>query len=177
MKTLNGTEQFYFESNPNVAQVSDFWRWQGSDLLSNALRGILAEFIVARALQIESIARVEWDLYDLIYKDFKLEVKSSAYIQSWEQEKLTVPRFDIHKSVRMGRRASDLYIFCLFNEKVRENADPLNLKLWDFWVLSTANIDRTFGEQKTVTLSVIKPVAIETKYDGLKSAVDLAITI
>ena len=27
----------------------DFWRWSVSDILSNATRGILAEFIVAKA--------------------------------------------------------------------------------------------------------------------------------
>jgi hypothetical protein len=174
MKSLNGTENFFFGEDP-VAQVVDFWRWQGADLLSNALRGTLAEFIVAQALQIKSLGRVEWDLYDLVYQGKKIEVKSTAYIQSWKQTKLSTPRFDIHKSAQLSKRASDIYVFCLFGAKVKENADPLNLKLWDFWVLSTANINRTFGEQKTVALEMIKPIASQTKYGGLKSAVDLVV--
>jgi len=36
--------------------MEDFWRWSASDLLSNALRGVLAEFIVARALGIDTTA-------------------------------------------------------------------------------------------------------------------------
>ena len=39
----------------------DFWRWNGSDLASNATRGVLAEFIVASALGIDlSVPRIEW---------------------------------------------------------------------------------------------------------------------
>lgn len=173
-QAYTGIEHFVYNDKP-VSQVIDFWRWQGSDLLNNSLRGILAEFIVATALNIESTTRVEWDLYDLTYRECKIEIKSSAYIQVWEQKKLYSPRFDIHKIVSLGKRTSDLYVFCLYNEKVKANVDPLNLHLWDFWTLSTSIIDSTFGEQKSVGLEMIKPIAIQSKYDGLKKAVDLTI--
>jgi hypothetical protein len=40
----------------------DFWKWNGSDLVSNATRGRLAEFIVAIALDVDlSAPRDEWE--------------------------------------------------------------------------------------------------------------------
>ncbi|AXG97954.1 hypothetical protein DVJ83_00840 [Deinococcus wulumuqiensis] len=44
---------------------TDFWRWAYSDFLSNALRGVLAEYIVAQAAGCTHRARTEWDAYDL----------------------------------------------------------------------------------------------------------------
>jgi hypothetical protein len=186
MKAFNGNETFYYEPEQPVAQVTDFWRWQGSDLLNNTLRGVLSEFIVATALGIDLTKhRVDWEAYDLLYNTkWRIEVKSSAYIQSWEQKKPSSPLFSIRPAREWAndtgfgetsQRNSDLYVFCLFSETERENADPLNLKLWDFWVLSTANINLTFCEQKTVALGMIKSIAVQTKYDGLKSAVDLVV--
>jgi hypothetical protein len=42
---LNGSERF----TGLDATVADFWRWAFSDLRNNTTRGILAEFLVARA--------------------------------------------------------------------------------------------------------------------------------
>lgn len=43
-----------------------FWKWAFSDFLSNTLRGVLAEFIVATALGCAHRPRTEWDAYDLV---------------------------------------------------------------------------------------------------------------
>ncbi len=40
--------------------VGDFWSWAYSDLLSNANRGVFAEFIVAVALGVHEQPRLEW---------------------------------------------------------------------------------------------------------------------
>ena len=37
-------------------KVIDFWKWSVSDLVSNATRGRLAEFIVAKALKIKGLS-------------------------------------------------------------------------------------------------------------------------
>lgn len=102
-----------------------FWRWAYSDFLSNALRGVLAEFIVAQALGGDSRPRTEWDAYDLITKDgLKIEVKSSAYLQSWQQHRPSTIRFDIglkrgwdaatNVYASEAGRAADVYVFCVF---------------------------------------------------------------
>lgn len=74
-----------------------FWRWNSSDLLSNTSRGRFAEFIVASATNVDiSNARDEWAEYDLITPEgIKIEVKSSAYVQSWFQKSLSKISFGI----------------------------------------------------------------------------------
>ncbi len=67
-----------------------FWQWSASDLLSNATRGVLAEYLVARALSDRASVRVEWDAFDAVTENgVRVEVKSSAYLQSWRQAKLS----------------------------------------------------------------------------------------
>lgn len=173
VKPFTGSEQFVSENGKPVAEVSDFWRWSGSNLLSNTYRGMLAEFLVARALELDSITRAEWGLYDLLYGETRIEVKSSAYIQSWEQTQLYSPRFDIH-STTADKRPSDVYVFCLLNEKDREKINPLYLNQWDFFIVKTSVIDSTFDTQKSVALSVVSPIAIRVKFSGIKQAVDVA---
>lgn len=56
---LVGDEPFHDGGAPLPFMVSDFWRWGVANLTGNALRGILAEFLVARALGVASGARVE----------------------------------------------------------------------------------------------------------------------
>lgn len=53
--------------------INDFWKWGFSDLLSNSLRGIFAEFLVGNALDCLNESRVEWDAYDLIYRGKRLK--------------------------------------------------------------------------------------------------------
>jgi len=45
----SGNEQFHSGKKSLPFNVLDFWRWSASDLISNTTRGILAEYIVARA--------------------------------------------------------------------------------------------------------------------------------
>ena len=42
-----------------------FWQWTCSNLVSNATRGVLAEFLVAKALDLEIDIRNEWGNYDI----------------------------------------------------------------------------------------------------------------
>jgi len=52
-----------------------------------AQRGVLVEFIVASAIGVDlNSVREEWGAYDLTIQDgIRVEVKSAAFIQSWEQ--------------------------------------------------------------------------------------------
>src|SRR6266851_1966408 len=49
-----GHETFHANARGLGLTLSDFWRWSLSDLVSNATRGRLAEFIVADALGIST---------------------------------------------------------------------------------------------------------------------------
>jgi hypothetical protein len=60
-RRLDGSERFHTGGRALDFDVTDFWRWSLSDHVSNATRGRLAEYIVARALDIPSSGvRDEW---------------------------------------------------------------------------------------------------------------------
>ena len=77
-----GKENFSYEGMIYDFSLQDFWSWNNSDLLNNALRGKLAEYIIMKALDIQQAFRLERDDYDLNYKGLRIEIKSWAYIQS-----------------------------------------------------------------------------------------------
>lgn len=159
-----GEERFELEHKKLEITLLEFWQWSQSDLLSNALRGVLAEFIVAKALGIETHSRTEWDSYDLMSKKgLKIEVKSSAYLQSWAQMKHSEIRFDI--SPRKGldkesgqysgasKRNSDIYVFCLLHHKDKKTVNVLDLTQWTFFVLQTSVLNDKRLEGKTIGLN------------------------
>src|ERR1017187_7036003 len=83
---LTGDERF----TGSPLTVADFWRWAFSDLRTNIVRGILAELLVAQAVGDPSPLREAWDNWDVTTASgVKVEVKSSAYLQSWNQRKLS----------------------------------------------------------------------------------------
>ena len=79
--------------------VGDFWQWAYSDLMSNTNRSVFAEFLVGVALGVVDSPRIEWDSVDLRYGKFKIEVKASAYCQSWFQRKPSTITFSIRKAI------------------------------------------------------------------------------
>jgi len=166
------------------ATVGDFWAWAYSNILTNVTRGMFAEFLVGSALSvIDRVPPAGWEEFDLLYDGKKIEVKSSAYIQGWDQNELSVPSFGIAgqgiwdetandwRSER--KRASDCYVFCLYAEKKDRNvANVLNMNKWDFYVVPTRQIDETFGAQKTVRLSGIESLTTAVKIEHLKEHVE-----
>lgn len=93
---LKGTEPILDEHGQYASDLNEFWSWAYSNVIANAERGALAEYLVACALGVNENVRVNWDKYDLLsVEDITTEVKSSGYIQSWEQEKLSSLNFGI----------------------------------------------------------------------------------
>jgi hypothetical protein len=178
-----GSEAFHASGQPLGFDVLDFWRWSSSDLVGNALRGVLAEFLVARALNLATDCRVEWDACDLRTPNgFAIEVKSAAYVQSWTQARPSRISFGIqpgygwdaatNTSAVERRRSADVYVFCVLHHGDRETLDPLNVQQWRFYVLPTRVLDQTILLQKTISLSALlalKPA--ECEYEGLADAV------
>lgn len=183
MKKLTGNEQFIFDNMSIGKILNDFWAWNSSDLLNNTLRGALAEFIVASALEIDTdVCRKDWSAYDLeTPSGIKIEVKSSAYLQSWNIDKLSDIRFNIKPTrawdAQTGfsdevKRQSDIYVFCLYASKVREES-PLNLNQWEFYVLPTCILNQRHCNQKTISLNsllVLNPV--KTDFGNLRFVVN-----
>lgn len=160
----------------------DFWQWSTSDVLSNSTRGRLAEFIVATALGVANKVRDEWDSYDLTTKDgIKVEIKTSAYLQSWHQDKLSSISFDIKPTIGWDgstnrfegerKRQSDVYVFCMLHHKDKKTVDPLDLDQWTFYISPTVVLDQNLGDQKRITLGrLLKLEPIECGYWGIKES-------
>lgn len=155
--------------------VGDFWAWGFSDVLTNIGRAVLAEWIVGSALGAVDGIRPAWEYYDLDYDEAKIEVKSSAYLQSWKSVNTSRRGFSItptganlpvdpaNKSGKYWydeekKRRADVYVFCFYAEEDPERADPLDVRRWEFYVLSTPELERHYGTQKSVSLSRIQAV-------------------
>ena len=149
------------------ATVSDFWQFAMGDLRMNNARGYLAEFIVGRALGLNHAQRVEWDAYDILFGDITIEVKSSAYLQSWDQRKPSVIEFTRLKSTRWDPRGGEdpagpgynamVYVFCVQTAQDHDTYDQLALDQWDFYVLPRSVL-KDLG-QKSLRLSTLKALA------------------
>ena len=97
-KQRTGDEHIRFDGMPIGHLLGDYWAWNSSDLLINTERGSFSEFIVSAALDLDlSGTRVDWGPYDVSFpfewccgdelrKEVRIEVKSSAYLQSWDQD-------------------------------------------------------------------------------------------
>ena len=130
--------------------VGEFWRWAYSDLRSNVVRGVLAEFLVAKALADPSPLRDAWDNHDVTTANgLKVEVKSSGYLQSWSQSKLSSVSFgrltgkswvegtgySIEREIR-----ADVFVFAIHICKVPDDYDPLDIAQWEFHVAPAAAV-------------------------------------
>lgn len=62
----SGREPFCDGTQHLGFSLLDFWQWSSSDLISNTLRGRVAEFLVAQALGVAGGVRKEWDSFDLL---------------------------------------------------------------------------------------------------------------
>lgn len=183
---LSGGEQFRGEAiGIAPPSVLDFWRWAFSDLTNNALRGILAEWLVATAVKCVDQPREEWASYDLRVDDVTVEVKSAAYVQSWAQRKPSRIEFTIAPTKawqpetgryeKTRRRQADVYVFCLLAEQDPARIDPLDLAQWRFFVLPTKVLDAEVPTQKQIALSaLLKLKPREAKFGELRQAVVVA---
>jgi hypothetical protein len=156
VKKLIGTEEFKNTGSKKISVV-EFWRYGFSNLHSNTLRGVLAEFLVENALkEHEQITvRNPWGDWDVTTPTGgKVEVKCSAYIQDWDQHGysrivwsgLKAKSLYYSSAVSGIKREStmdykaDAYVLALFKHKEQETLDILDLDQWCFWVLSKERI-------------------------------------
>jgi hypothetical protein len=167
---------------PDNLKVSDFWSWAYSDIMSNTNRSAFAEFLVATALGVTDTPRIEWNAFDIEYKNKKIEVKCSAYLQSWYQKELSRITFDIarklpwnpktNKSGKKRVRSADCYVFCLYPETDPKKADVLDADAWKFYVLSKKLINKEFGDQKSVGLARLDKLCEPVGYIDLRKRID-----
>ncbi|MEU9123539.1 hypothetical protein AB0C96_27325 [Streptomyces sp. NPDC048506] len=178
----NGSEPIR-ASGETVGRLGEFWSWACSDLANNTLRGVLAEYLVATALGATTGTRTEWDSVDIYTpEEWRVEVKSTAYLQSWKQSEPSKISFNIEPtsgwdprtnttSVEKLRR-SDVYVFCLLHHQDKQTLNPLDLDQWTFYVLPTRVLNERCPSQKSIRPSSLKRLnPLETDFTGLRKAV------
>lgn len=180
LPSLRGDEQFLGVD----ASVLDFWRFAMSDLRMNNTRGYLAEFLVARALGLET-QRVEWDDYDVLWNDVKIEVKSSAYLQSWAQRAPSQIRFTGLRGRSWGdittglstetTYKADVYVLCAHTTREHEAYDPLDISAWEFYVLAKSTLAEL--NVQSISLATAARLMRPVGYDELAAAIGEVATI
>lgn len=181
-----GSETITFNGVKTTYNLLDFWRWSVSDILSNATRGRFAEFIVGTTVGLNPDSlRNEWDAYDLTMENrIKIEVKSAAYIQSWNQKNFSSISFSIKPArlweselnarQKVPKRHADLYVFCHLKHKDTATIDPLKMEQWDFYVLPTFRLDSYERSQSSITLNSLRKFTEPVSYSELKIEIEKA---
>lgn len=170
-KRKSGDEPFLSKGEAFPFDVTSFWRWAFSDFVSNTARGILAEYIVARAVGIgDTDIRPEWAPFDVTTPEgIKIEVKSAAYIQSWQQNDYSKISFSVAKKrgwdAQTGlavepTRHSDVYVLALLHHKDQMTLNPLDLDQWSFYVLTRQSLDARDRSQHSITMPSITGTGI-----------------
>lgn len=182
----SGAEPFHDSGERLGFDLLRFWRWSASDLASNALRGRLAEFLVAQALGVADGVRAEWDAYDLRTPGgVTVEVKSCAYLQTWAQSRPSAVSFGIGPTrawdPRMNvmedeaRRQARVYVFALLAHRDKATLDPMDVAQWEFFVLPTAVLDAELPAQARMGLSTLLRLGPERcGFAELRAAVERA---
>jgi hypothetical protein len=178
-----GKEKIVDEFGKTISDITAFWQWAHSNLINNAERGVFAEYLVACAIGSADKCRIEWDKFDLKTKEgIFIDVKSSAYIQSWNQQKISNLRFDIRETIGIDsvtniaestkKRQAEVYVFCVHKHQEQATINPLDLKQWDFYVLSTNVLNKTMRSQKSIGLKKLMTIgAVRIKYENLLEAI------
>jgi hypothetical protein len=152
----------------------------------NNARGYLAEYLVGTALGIQGLQRVEWDSYDLLFGEITIEVKSSAYLQLWDQKKLSTLSFSGLQGTRysprapgngedpLGRRLNAMvYVFCVQTAIEHDLYDQLDVAQWNFYVVTRSALAvtglKSLGIARVQSLS-----GGATNWSDLKAAVTAA---
>ncbi len=158
--------------------VNDFWSYAARDLRSNVLRGVLAEWLVAKAVGATE-PRPEWDEFDVLTPArVPVEVKSSAYLQAWPQRDLSKISFSGLRSQKLGPENrysgqrtfnAHVYVFCVQTAQSHDAYDPLDVSQWDFYVLPRSRVE-SIG-QRSIGLARIKSEAQSVGFDGLAAAI------
>ena len=183
----SGEEKFRDGSNNLDFNLLSFWQWSSSDVVSNYTRGILAEYMVGKALGCikDDDVRDEGRAYDLdTQAGVRIEVKSAAYVQSWQQSRLSKISFNVPKTFGWDRetnkfdtekkRQADVYVFALLFHKDKKTVNPLDISQWEFFVLPTIVLDERERSQHSITLPSLKKLTDSVSFFELRQAVDKA---
>jgi len=148
---------------PAHTSLLDFWRWGFSDQCDDDLKGYFAEWMVGTLLDLpmNTSRRISWADSDLITPSgTRIEIKASAYWQSWKllnedgSRKSMPPAVTADPAfIRFGglqartaitpapegdsrRFKSDIYVFCMHSQTDPSAWDAWTLAHWEFYVMT-----------------------------------------
>ncbi|WP_431858723.1 hypothetical protein [Azospirillum sp.] len=147
---------------------SDFAAWALSDLRDNVARGLLAEYLVARALGITPPPRRAWDEADLWLDSTPIHVKASAYIQSWGQESPSRISFSNLRPQR-PKILESLYVLCVNTCRSHDAFRPCDLDSWVFYPITGMRIAEIGCS--ALSLPRVEQEATPVGFTGLHGAV------
>jgi hypothetical protein len=169
-----------------ASTVGDFWEWAFGDLVTNTVRSVFAEYLVALALGVNHRPRLEWDQYDLRYREVGIEVKAVGRVQAWPAPaRIGIPRFDI--AARRGwdaatntmsptaGRSAVAWVFGECTATVASSTLVANPDNWRFHVASTRWRDEHRPTQKSISISQLARLIPAVPFSDLRAAVDDAI--
>ena len=149
-------------------------------LITNVLRGLVVEAIVAEALSADwTWCSEDYSAWDFEHRDgARLEVKQSASRQSWAKigDKASASLFDV--AARTGRwegpiwlaeagRNAQLYLFG-HHAVVDASADHCDPQQWKFFVIASSRLPPT----KRISLVTILRLTEAVHFSGLSAAVE-----
>lgn len=178
---LSGDEKFSYNGVETDMNMLDYWKWHYSEIYD--LQDTIAEYIVARALgKTEADNKNYWTLFDILYRDYKIEVKETSYYHAWqtdEEPKSKSRNFGITKAYSEYqnntselKRQSDIYVFCLNTGYTRAESNPLKLENWEFYIVPTTKINELCGDAKSISLSRVRKITEMVKYSQIREVVD-----
>jgi len=144
----------------------------------NDVRGVFAEWLVAKLLNMPLSVRDSWSEWDLITRDgVKIEVKASAYLQAWSQKQPSRIVFTGLKGRRLNTRTNryartatynaDIYVFCVQIEKDPDGWDALDLGQWRFYLVTRSEIEQF--NRKSLSLGSLAKMCPEMKADEFRA--------
>ena len=175
-----GDQRAFHGPGAPTGVIVDFWRWAFSDLLVNTTRGVFAEWMVARLLDIPLAPdRGGWDAHDLITpEEVKIEVKCGSYRQRWHTHHpsskiifsgLRARTWSAETGLFAAERSynSDLYVFCVQTETDASKWDAFDLNQWRFYVLRRDAVVKL--NQDSVGLVTLRRMAPEMDAPAFRS--------
>ena len=160
---IDSSKPFVFSGTPLTPNKTalDFWRWALSDTSQNITRGILAEYIVALAINADAKPRDPWRSWDLEKGDFKIEVKNTSETQAWSSKKKTRLSVTISlakeyatatgKYLEPPKLNAHAYVICYLRG---DKPDPFDVSQWTFYVLPQEEVRRRMQNKKTAKIYI-----------------------
>ena len=180
-------EHFSKDGQSLSLTMTDFWAWAFSDMTYCIHLSALAEYIIATALSITSsmpyvTRKHNWPSELVTKSGHTINVKMAAFIQSYDPEHPDFIEFyikprrlldgTVHKLDTPFKRHCDFYVFAVYKGMCM-NDSPLNLDLWDFYIMPTKVLDETIPTQKKISFrSLLKFNPVKCDFNSIAVKMD-----